>query len=375
MSNPTRDSGRSLLPSLTGLRFLAAFVVFAYHTRNMAYFSGHGQAALGLVFGAGPTGVSLFFVLSGFVLAWSDDGSGTFRAFWLRRAARIVPTHLVVLALALLLAATILPSIRTADPWAAVADGLLVSSWNPVWWQAGNPVSWSLVCEAFFYAVFPLLIRALRPFGTGRLLAVFALAVGGVLAVAAVNDHLPAVLGANSSPLARLPEFVVGIALARLLRTGAWRGPSLAVGVLAALAGYAGASLAPTSAFTNAGWTVIGYALLIAALARCDIEGRRTLLASRPLVRLGDLSFAFYLVHVLVLQSIGSLWPGHQPTLAAVPAALLTLAALGVAVTVALLLNRVVERPGRRLLLALAEGPRPAVRPDERPVRAHRIGT
>ncbi|MFZ8428757.1 acyltransferase family protein, partial [Staphylococcus aureus] len=39
------------------------------------------------------------------------------------------------------------------------ANLLLISGWFPDWWQAGNPASWSLVCEAFFYLTFPLVIR------------------------------------------------------------------------------------------------------------------------------------------------------------------------------------------------------------------------
>nr|WP_232536640.1 acyltransferase [Curtobacterium flaccumfaciens] len=150
-----------VLPSLTGLRWVAAFGVFAYHVRNLRYFDGNAQTTLSAVVGSGDTGVSLFFMLSGFVLAWSDrtdgDSAGPLRAalhFWYRRAARIWPLHLVAVLAAIVVGATLMPSIRTTSPVALVANVLLVNAWHAPWWQAGNPVSWSLACEAFFYLTF-----------------------------------------------------------------------------------------------------------------------------------------------------------------------------------------------------------------------------
>jgi peptidoglycan/LPS O-acetylase OafA/YrhL len=64
----TDQVGR-LLPSLTGLRWLAALLVFCYHVRNCGFFGGSSGSAMDVLFGAGATGVSFFFLLSGFVLA------------------------------------------------------------------------------------------------------------------------------------------------------------------------------------------------------------------------------------------------------------------------------------------------------------------
>ncbi|TFB86851.1 acyltransferase [Cryobacterium algoricola] len=339
------------LPSLTGLRWVAALVIFAYHTRNVIHFPASGHAVLTLVFGAGPTAVSLFFILSGFVLAWSHDSRTTARKFWTRRAASIAPVHLAALALALALAATLIPSIRTEDPWAILANGFLVNSWNPHWWQAGNPVSWSLACEAFFYVAFPVLIRIMRRFGPVQLWGVLALQVGIVFAIPTFHDQLPLIISANSSPLGRLPEFIIGVTLGLMIKTEVWRGPRLRVGVTAAVSGYLIATLAPDTAYTNAADTVIGFALLISASARCDVEGRHSPLGSRTMTRLGTLSFAFYLIHVLALQSISSLFPEQLPESSSFVGVVLAAAAFAVSLAGAELLNRVVERPARQLIL------------------------
>jgi len=345
-----------VLPSLTGLRWVAAFGVFAYHVRNLGYFDGNAQSTLSAVVGSGDTGVSLFFMLSGFVLAWSDrtDGerAGPLRAalhFWYRRAARIWPLHLVAVLAAIVVGATLMPSIRTTSPAALVANVLLVNAWHAPWWQAGNPVSWSLACEAFFYLTFPFLIRLLRRAHPAVLAALAVLAAVLVLVAPVLVPHLPGSPVPASWPPARFPEFLLGVLTAALVRSGAWRGPRLTVPVLLTVAGLLAADLHPTSGFALTGCTVVGFSLLLPALARADAEGRSTGLSSPLLVQLGSRSFAFYLVHLLTIDVVLRFRP--QGTVGGVTSAILTLLALVVALAVATVLHDAVEVPARRLLL------------------------
>src|SRR5919107_1067497 len=76
------------LPSLTGLRWMAALLVFGLHVHNFGWFGGTGGRLVSWAFGAGATGVSFFFVLSGFVLTWSARPRDRALAFWRRRVAR-----------------------------------------------------------------------------------------------------------------------------------------------------------------------------------------------------------------------------------------------------------------------------------------------
>lgn len=345
-----------VLPSLTGLRWVAAFGVFAYHVRNLGYFDGNAQTTLSAVVGSGDTGVSLFFMLSGFVLAWSDrtDGerAGPLRAalhFWYRRAARIWPLHLVAVLAAIVVGATLMPSIRTTSPAALVANVLLVNAWHAPWWQAGNPVSWSLACEAFFYLTFPFLIRPLRRAHPAVLAALAVLAAVLVLVAPVLVPHLPGSPVPASWPPARFPEFLLGVLTAALVRSGAWSGPRLSVPVLLTVAGLLAADLHPTSGIALTGCTVVGFSLLLPALARADAEGRSTGLSSPLLVRLGTRSFAFYLVHLLTIDAVLRFRP--QDAAGGVTSALLTLLALVVALAVATVLHDAVEVPARRLLL------------------------
>jgi peptidoglycan/LPS O-acetylase OafA/YrhL len=135
---------------------MAALLVFGLHLRNLGYLSGAPVDIIGWPFMAGATGVSFFFVLSGFVLTWSARSHDTAAGFWRRRIARIYPVHLVTAVAAMLLGSAILGQPRPTGQQLA-ANLLLIHSWWPAWWQTLNPVSWSLACEAFFYATFPVL--------------------------------------------------------------------------------------------------------------------------------------------------------------------------------------------------------------------------
>ncbi|MBM7389894.1 acyltransferase family protein [Clavibacter phaseoli] len=347
------------LPSLTGLRWIAAFVVFAYHVSRLGFLEGDRQIQYSSLVAAGGVGVSLFFMLSGFVLAWADRPGGSALAFWRRRFARVYPLHAVTLLVALLLAATLLPQIRTGSGKAVVANALLVSTWHSPWWQAGNPVSWSLVNEAFFYLVFPLLILPLRRASAAVLWALSAIALAILLAMPYLLPLFPGGLRTDVWPPARLPEFVLGVLVAMLMRRGAWRGPRLALPAALAVAGYVVSTANQDSRFALTGFTALGFALLLAALARRDIEGRPTFLASRRWVFLGEISFAFYLVHVLVMQSVVALWPDALPRSTAA-GVVLALASLVIATLVAAALHRLVEVPAQR---ALAGKRRPPARP------------
>lgn len=342
------------LPSLTGLRWATAMLIFGHHLMAVNYFGGNAGVVWGVLFEAGKTGVTLFFILSGFVLAWGYKPRQSARSFWWHRVARIYPLHLVGVGLALLAAATLVPEIRTDGAAPLVANVFLVNGWVPDWWQAGNAASWSLVCEAFFYLSFPFLIRPLVR-ASSRVLTVVVVASLVLAALAPqIAAFAPGVLSSASTPLLRLPEFVLGMTLALMLKRGEWMPLRLSIAVPLAVAGYA-LSEAPmlpgTDIHPGLAGTVGFYALLVAALANADARGRSTFLA-RPLWQeLGRVSFAFYLVHLLVIASVSSAWPDGHPELPWRQAVPLALAAFAIALAIAWALHKLVEIPAQRWLL------------------------
>ncbi|MFC8453199.1 acyltransferase family protein [Kitasatospora sp. NPDC057223] len=351
------------LPSLTGTRFLAALLVLAFHASSEGLFADEGTAGtLAALLGkAGWAGVSFFFVLSGFVLAWSAGPGGAGPGFRRRRIARIYPAHLVTA----LAATALLVAGGAGLAWAEVVPNLLlVQSWfpQPEIFVSGNPVSWSLSCELLFYLSFPPLWRALSRIGAGRLWWWAGALAAAVLCVPALAAHLvpggPVLTMPDGTvglhqywfvyvlPPVRAPEFVLGAVMARIVREGKWIGLRPLPAAALAGAGYAAAARVPYL-YGLAAATVVPAALLVAALAHADRTGRRTWLAARPVVRLGELSFALYLVHRLVLgYGHRALGAGHSWSTPV--AALLVLAGFAVSLALAWLLHTLVEIPALR---------------------------
>ena len=341
------NTGIVNLPRLTSLRFFAASGVFMYHLCRI--YPGMPLKATSTV---GYVGVAFFFVLSGFVLTWSTPIYNGVEAkqFWIKRVARVYPSHLVMMVIALLLPARPLPLTWVAVP----PNALLVQSWfspNDIAFGV-NAVSWSLSCEAFFYLCAPLLIsvlNALKPLQ--RYLAAAAGAgvawsIGLVLAANGANVY------AYHLPIVRIGEFIIGIALALALRDGV-RLPFRSV----CLAGVTTAVMVMVCLRTGQLTTVSGilmvpaFAWLIYACAQADLDGVRGVLRLKLLEHLGITSFAFYLVHELVLLNLKPLpWP-HGSKLVN----LATVIVLWVICQAAAeLLYRGVERPAQRRIRAWA---------------------
>jgi peptidoglycan/LPS O-acetylase OafA/YrhL len=338
-------SAATRLPSLTGLRFLAAFLVFGFHV-NASHLFGHAgvQRGVGYVFGEGAVGVSFFFILSGFVLTWSARAGDTARAFWRRRAAKIYPNHVTTALVALGAVVVFGGALSVA---AVVTNLALLQAWVPresVFFGLNTP-SWSLSCELFFYLCFPLLLHLINRMGT-RLLwpaTVAGLALVWLMPVGAMA--LPAGLRywfVYVFPPVRMIEFVIGILLARIVRSGRWIRLGAAPAAVLAVAGYLVAAHLP-GAFSYIAGTVVPLALLIPAVASTDVRGTLSVLRSRTMVFLGEVSFAFYLVHQLAIRLVAKALGSHPW---ATPAAVaIALAMLAVSLAGAWLLWRIVERP------------------------------
>jgi peptidoglycan/LPS O-acetylase OafA/YrhL len=330
---PTRSPQRRPdLPSLTSLRAFAALAVLLYHLNRWSVTDV-------LPFGVGYAGVTFFFVLSGFILTWSHVPEQRAGDFWFRRFARVYPNHLLLWLLVVLVPIA-------ADPVRlepALANLLLVQAWDPGSVFQLNGVAWSLSCEVFFYALFPLLLVAMQRLGTRRaalITAVCSVAVGAgtVLAVAVhADDALLTTL--FTDPLLRLPEFLIGMVAARfLIDGGTVRARWLLPALLVAVAGLAVVRERPAADV----WLTPLVVVLITVLARADLSGARSVLHSRPLLLAGRVSFAFYLTHELAIISAERLLgPGWSTALIAT----------AVAAAAAALVHRFVEVPSNRWLI------------------------
>ena len=316
-----------------GLRACAAILVVGYHAGNIT-----GAASVGLLspFVAGlKAGVTVFFVISGFVLylpyarAISSGGPAPeWREFARRRVARIVPGYWFALT-------------------ALAAAGALVGVFGPQWWrfygfgqiydnrtlEQGLGVAWTLAVEVSFYAVLPFLARGLGWLARGRrgaagaglqlkLIAALALASLGIRGWLAGSPWLPVPAGhlAAASTLPALWDwFALGLALAVL--RAEWEQSATAVRWLAALAQRPAecwllAAIVYTVAvplqhgevflsdYGVAAHLGVGLAaaLLVLPAVAPSAERRRgkvlSLLSSPQMIWLGTISYGIYLWHV-----------------------------------------------------------------------------
>lgn len=295
------------LRSLTGLRLFAAGAVVIYHVINLLRPTGW----LVTVTGPGFVGVAFFFVLSGLVLSWSAKPGSTPGQFYRNRFARVWPTH----ALTWLLAGILLGFTSAAG-----LTLVLLQSWVP---HTGiyfgmNGVSWSLGCEAFFYALFPALLIAIRRVRSLTALSMAIVIVMTTVGAIVYTQASPsfAVWFLYVCPAYRLGEFALGVVLGVGLTRGFRIRVPLPLAVLLLFASLAlvaekGHSMRWIGYNTPDVWlynmaALPGILLLLGAAATADLDGRRSLLSSRTVVIGGEWSFALYMTHQILMKFAGA---------------------------------------------------------------------
>jgi peptidoglycan/LPS O-acetylase OafA/YrhL len=288
-------------------------------------------------------------MLTGFALAHAygqrlGDGFGKARAatadFYAGRIARIWPLHLVCALVALLLSN---PVWDWRDVAVMLAQFTLLQSWLPATVLTLNSPAWTLSVDLFFYALFPLLLPATRRLSRGAA----ALALPIVLVAIAAWDWSQdgAVMMVFFAPPARLGEFGAGLLLHRLIAHHHWRPTLPGVALLlelAALSALPAVALAvemlpPSQRSVGALVPAVLPLVVVFYLSRGPVA---RLLSLAPVVYLGRLSFALYMVHMLVPWALDRLGAPSMPW-----PALLVLSLMAAA-----LLHHLVEQPAQAAL-------------------------
>lgn len=293
----------------------------------------------------GYVGVTFFFVLSGFVLTYGWSDTSRARDFYLRRAARIYPVHLLTAGLMIL---RLWPS---GVQWGLLPLNLtLIQAWSPnaTVYLSFVGAAWSLSCEAFFYACFPLLVTVLsRREGAARWAAavVLAMLISGLLMCRrwpALGEYLYHV------PLFRLGDFVVGILLCLAIkqgwRTGLRRRAAVTLVALVYLSAFVAQSLIGSglvSTWLYSVLMVMPFGILIATVAGAELDGGASVLGAWFPVLLGHWSFALYMVHGVVLAALYE----HVHGLVGPAAIVVGIATVTLAVAASCLVFVLYERP------------------------------
>lgn len=375
---------------LTGIRFVAAFWVLAYHLQGP--FNVLGLLSIPIladVMRVGRLGVDLFFALSGFILTHTyltRMGSGphvkqTLKFWWLR-LARIYPVHVVMLIIAgfaVFAQARVEEDSIDRDWWNPIdftKNLLLIQEWGPNPERGWNFVAWSLSMEWLAYLAFPFLVLVLWRLHTR--VPTFVLGVAWIVVLAPLVGYG---LGTNDpyytddwgSTYRIASEFTAGAITYLIVQRLVDRGPGveraalwlssllpLAVVAGAVFLGWLPAAQPPVNAMNPDAEPLPPYfhltlvPLLVAwigalALAR---GGMARALSTRALILGGFISYSLYMTHLVWM----GLWRAGVNAAGIDGGPLYAISVVGLvvgALVIAWLMWKVVEEPAREWMRGL----------------------
>ncbi|CAN5521391.1 acyltransferase [soil metagenome] len=298
-------ASKQRLEPLTGLRFFAAvWVVFQHYKYVYMLPYGDLNPVLASIFNKGYVGVDLFFILSGFVIAYNyidrfpKFDKTEYVSFLRARVARIYPAYFVTTAVSGLLAIVFLK--EKVSPGQFLANILMLQTWLNTagswrfWENSLNPPSWSVSSEWLAYLVFPFFFPLFGRFKDAKKLIV---AVTLLTIVSALAIHLTSkltIVWMSQGVLRILTEFSIGVLLSQIFR--AIPKPKANLSLATDLVAVA---TVLTVALGHLYWIAPVFGPLILLLAYG--QGRLAkFLSWHPLVFLGEISYSTYLVHQIV---------------------------------------------------------------------------
>ncbi|MEL4893262.1 acyltransferase [Xanthomonas protegens] len=355
------------LAFLDALRGLAALYVVLFHVMAMPSPAVSAGPVLTPILAAGGTGVALFFVISAFSLCYTmPRHAATGRpilSFYLHRVFRIAPLFYCWLAFSLYRDGR---GAHVGHAAAEVAANVSFTFNLVQGWQQGIVwASWAIGVEMLFYALFPLLLGAIRGL-PGALLLAAALTGAAMLASSGLLGEQAKAWTGDYGLLRHAPVFAFGLcaffAYERLTaldgeRARRW---GIALGVAGLLGLAAAVALLSRAIAPAIGWIACGlmYALLLLGMSQCAPR-----FVVNPIsTSLGKISYSLYLGHPAIIAILAPLF-GHVRQATSVPAlayATCALATLAVALPLAWLTYRLIEVPGIALGKRLGPQRRPA---------------
>jgi peptidoglycan/LPS O-acetylase OafA/YrhL len=316
--------------SLTGIRAVAAILVMLTHA---AYTTGkYNNGYAGLINSRMEIGVPIFFVLSGFLLfspwvratAEGRDAPSVRRYAW-HRVRRIMPAYVITV-----LAAYVLYHFRTAGPnpghtWVGLFRNLTLTQiythdYLFSYLHQGLTQMWSLAVEVSFYVALPalawllLVVLCRRQFRLARLmigLTALACITPAYLVLFHVTHWLPD--GARLWLPTYLAWFIGGMMLAVLRETGvqAYAVVCLPLSIVCYLIASTPIAGAPTTSpfelregLAKAAFYAVIATLTVAPLALGNRGWYAQLMASRPMVFLGEISYEIFLIHLVTMELV-----------------------------------------------------------------------
>lgn len=337
VATPTTSLRPARLPALQILRFVAAFLVVLFHVGSGLSVEAGGASN---PFNDGVIGVDIFFVLSGFIIAYTAEPARGISHFAVRRVARVVPLYWL-LTTGVVFVTLMAPALVNGT---TVSTEKIIRSYLFIPYQKDNGLvqpllflGWTLCYEMYFYALFCLCLSA------GRHAAWIACALLSLIVLVGwIRPEGGTLWHFYTNPM--ILEFAFGLALSQIYAIGLPidRGRTALAALLAigALLLYL-LDLDLPSVIKHG---FVATLIVASCLSLPPMSGR--LVAN--LILLGDASYALYLSHPYFVQASIKI---AAPRVGAEFALLAVGIGVGLAIAIAVVLHRVVERPAQSFIL------------------------
>jgi len=304
-----------MIKPLTSLRFFFAFIIFTHH---LTFLSNSKAAYLRwiheYILKEGFIGVSFFFILSGFILAYNYRDSILNKSisksdFYIARIARIYPLHLLCLLIAVPITLQNVPFELSTWLSQLFFNLTLTQSFIPlkhIYFSFNSP-SWSISNELFFYLLFPFLIIwgliiKHHKYKKGLLIML-------VLLIPFLMLFIPAEYYKNLfyvNPFFRVFDFIIGIMLFEIYlkikkqqRTINYNLLEVCTILLLLFFFVFHVWVPLVMRYSIYYWIPMSLIILIFSFQKGLVS---KFLSNKLLILLGEISFGFYMFHQLVLK-------------------------------------------------------------------------
>lgn len=338
------------IKSLTSLRFLFAMCVFVCHLwwlKGTEY-----EYIYSSLFKEGYLGVSFFFILSGFIISYAYKnniyiGKTSLKEFYLLRVFRIVPMHIITLALAIPFFIIKNPMDTIDYITKLVSNALMIQSFIPDYHYTYNAASWSLSNEMFFYLLFPFMGIF---FEKTKWFSLLALIVIIPTSMALISTGAAEFLY-YINPLARLADFGIGMFLYVVYRdlqpvitkkiATMWEMTGITLLIIFVSFHQCVPQIYRYSSYY---WLPMSCIVLAFSFNAGYISD---LISKKPFVFLGEISFSFYLAHSIVIEYLQIAYTKYNFEIDKI---VLSAIALVISISVSILFHYTLERPIYRTL-------------------------
>ncbi|MGN0512821.1 MAG: acyltransferase family protein [Lachnospiraceae bacterium] len=322
------------------LRIIAALMVFSIH---LFIFVPQLPRSVCDVLTNGSYGVSIFFVMSGFLIFSSLERSKSLKEYYIKRVSRIIPAYYFIITVGIVLWGCVF-KIMPADTYAHIGwlryflclNTWLPSNdygyWNNLWGL------WTISCFVFFYIVAPFIKKVINNYNKSLVFmlvmipASFVFSKAAQMFFAAVGAANPEMLGVDN-PIYSLNTFAMGICAWYAYREGRQKNFLKVLSVL--LAGFIGINW-----YNRMLWGLLA-ALAITVFTDFSIGNKKVVSGIKLL---GRYSFDLYLVHLPVIEILDYFNVTGAPYL---------VMAVTLSVVCAVLLYHLVENPCAKLIKKL----------------------